>query len=102
MNSATSGNNWVGLMLRAKTANPESTGALIRWSVGGRIFSELKTAGGSFLSSQDPRLILGAGKGQIDWIEIKWPRPSQQVDRINKPQMNRYITVTEGQSIVSK
>ena len=102
MNTAASGNNWLALILRAKTTNPEATGAIIRWSVGGRIFSRLKTAGGSFLSSHDPRLILGAGKNQIDWIEIKWPRPSQQVDRINKPEMNRYMTVTEGPSTVSK
>jgi enediyne biosynthesis protein E4 len=101
MNTATSGNNWVGLVLRAKTANPESTGALIRWSVGGKIFSKLKTAGGSFLSSQDPRMILGAGKGEIDWIEIRWPHPSQRTDRINKPRMNRYITVTEAQPPLS-
>ena len=98
MNTASSGNNWVGLILRAKTTNPEATGATIRWSAGGKIFSRLKTAGGSFLSSHDPRLILGAGKSPIDWIEIKWPRPSQTVDRITKPEMNRYITVAEGQS----
>jgi hypothetical protein len=102
MNTATSGNNWVGLILRAKTTNPEATGAIIRWSAGGKTFSRLKTAGGSFLSSHDPRQILGAGKSQIDWIEIKWPRPSQRVDRITKPEMKRYLTVTEGQSTASR
>jgi hypothetical protein len=98
MNTAASGNNWLGLSLRAKTTNPEATGAIIRWSVGGRVFSRLKTAGGSYLSSQDPREILGAGKGQIDWVEIKWPHPSHAVDRISKPGMNRYMVVTEGQN----
>ena len=102
INTATSGNNWVGLVLRAKTTNPEATGAILRWSVGGKVFSRLKTAGGSFLSSHDPREILGAGKGTIDWIEIKWPRPSQQVDRILKPAMNHYMTITEGQSAPAK
>lgn len=98
MNTAASGNNWLGLVLRSKTANPESTGAILRWSAGGKIFSRLKTAGGSFLSSHDPREILGAGKNQIDWVEVRWPHPSQKVDRINKPEMNRYLTITEGQS----
>ncbi len=37
------------------------------------------------------------GKGQIDWVEIKWPRPSQRVDRINKPTMNHYMVITEGE-----
>ena len=102
MNTAAGGNNWVGLILRAKTTNPEATGAVIRWSAGGKIFSRLKTAGGSFLSSHDRRDILGAGKSQIDWIEIKWPSPSQRMDRIAKPEMNHYMTVTEGQSTASK
>jgi hypothetical protein len=98
MNTAASGNNWLGLTLRPKTTNPEATGAMVRWSVGGRVFSHFKTAGGSYLSSSDPRLILGAGKNQIDWVEIKWPRPSQRIDRLIKPAMNRYTVVTEGET----
>lgn len=101
MNTASSGNNWLGLILRPKTTNPAAVGAVIRWSVGGKIFSMLKTAGGSFLSSQDPREILGAGKNQIDWVEISWPRPSRRVDRISKPKMNRYMTVIEGQGVTA-
>jgi hypothetical protein len=101
MNTAASGNHWLGLVLRPKATNPDATGAIIRWSVGGKIFNRFKTGGGSYLSSHDPREVLGAGKSEIDWVEIKWPRPSQHVDRINTPAMNRYITVTEGQSPVT-
>ena len=36
MNTAESGNNWLGLILRPKTTNPEASGAIIRWSVGGK------------------------------------------------------------------
>ncbi len=102
MNTAQSGNNWLGVTLHAKTANPAATGAMIRWSVGGKIFSRQKIAGGSYLSSQDPREILGAGKNQIDWVEVQWPRPSQQVDRIIKPAMNRYMAISEGESPLKK
>ena len=98
MNTAQSRNNWLGLKLQAKTTNPEGTGAIIRWSVGGKVFSRLKTAGGSYLSSQDPREILGAGKGRIDWVEINWPRPSRRMDHVAGPAMNRYMVITEGQS----
>jgi len=98
LNTGLSKNNWLGVTLRAKTTNPDATGAKLRWSVAGKIFSRLKTAGGSYLSSQDPREILGAGKGQIDWVEVRWPKPSSQVDRILKPAMNRYMVITEGQS----
>ena len=57
----------------------------------------LKTAGGSFLSSHDPRVIMGTAKTQIDWIEVQWPGPSKSLDRIEKPGMNQYITIREGQ-----
>jgi len=99
MNTGRGGNHWLGIVLRAKNTNPEATGASIRWSVGGKIFSRLKTAGGSYLSSHDPREILGAGKGQIDWVEIKWPPPSRHVDRLLKPAMNQYRLVVEGESL---
>jgi hypothetical protein len=98
INIAQSGNNWLGLQLRAKAANPAAAGAIIRWNIGGQVFSRLKVAGGSFLSSQDPREVLGTGKGQIDWVEVQWPKPSRQVDRVEHPTMNRYIVITEGQS----
>lgn len=102
MNTAQSENNWIGLKLGAKTANPAAAGAVIRWSIAGKVFSREKTAGGSFLSSQDPREIIGAGKNQIDWVEVRWPRPSHLVDRIVHPQMNRYIIITEGEKTGSQ
>ena len=98
MNSAASGNTWAGLKLQPKMAAPGAAGAIIRWSAGGKTLSVQKTAGGSFLSSHDPRIILGSGKDQIDWIEVRWPRPSQRVDRIEHPRMNQYTTIAEGQS----
>ena len=97
MNNANAGNNWLGLELKAKTANPEASGAIIRWSIAGKTCSRIKNAGGGFLSSSDPRQILGAGKGQIDWVEVQWPAPSHAVDRIEKPAMNRYLLVVEGE-----
>jgi hypothetical protein len=96
MNNAVSKNHWLGIQLKAKTTNPAAAGAVIRWSIGGKVFSRLKNAGGSFLSSNDPREIIGAGKAQIDWLEIQWPRPSHRVDRIIAPPMDRYLTVSEG------
>jgi hypothetical protein len=101
INTAHSANNWLGITLRAITSNPEATGAIIRWSAGGRVFSRLKTAGGSYLSSQDPREILGVGKNKIDWLEVRWLYPSQRVDRIVRPKMNRYILITEGKGFAT-
>ncbi len=70
--------------------------AIIRWSIGGKVFSRVKKAGGSFLSSNDPRELIGAGQARIDWVEVQWPAPSHRVDRITSPAMDRYLTLTEG------
>jgi enediyne biosynthesis protein E4 len=101
MNNAGYGNQWLGLQLKCKTGNPDAIGAVIRWAVNGRIFTRVKNAGGSFLSSQDPRELLGAGKKPIDWVEIEWPAPSHTTDRIEKPAMNRYLQITEGEHPVA-
>ena len=54
-------NNWVGLQLVATKSNAGAVGATITWEVAGVKRSRLKTAGGSYLSSHDPREILGIG-----------------------------------------
>ncbi|HST50451.1 MAG TPA: VCBS repeat-containing protein, partial [Pyrinomonadaceae bacterium] len=53
-------NNWLGLQLVATKSNPAAVGAVITWTAGGVKRSRLKTAGGSYLASHDPREILGA------------------------------------------
>ena len=35
-----------------------------------------------------------------DEVEIQWPGPSKQVDRLTAFPMNRYLRVVEGQGIV--
>jgi hypothetical protein len=59
----------------------------------------MKVGGGSFMSSHDPRMVLGIGKHtKIDWIEIKWPEPSGLVQRLTDLPLDRYITVREGRT----
>jgi len=42
----------------------------------------LKVAGAGYLSSHDPRMVLGLGKHEkLDWLEIKWPLPNGKVER---------------------
>ncbi len=91
-------NNWVGLQLVATKSNPGAVGAVISWQVGARKFSRLKTAGGSYLASHDPREILGAGaNGKIESIEIRWP--SGKFDKLTNVPMNVYVTVVEGEGL---
>jgi hypothetical protein len=91
-------NNWLGLQLVATTSNPAAAGAVISWQAGGVKRTRLKTAGGSYLASHDPRELLGAGNARnIESVEIRWP--SGKVDRLLKPAMNTYLKVIEGQGI---
>ena len=89
-------NNWLGLQLVARQSNPEAVGALITWQVGTKKFSRLKTGGGSYLASHDPREILGAGlNGQVDSVEIRWP--SGKIDKLSNLPINTYLKVIEGE-----
>jgi enediyne biosynthesis protein E4 len=87
----------------------QAAGARITWSAGGVKRSRLKTAGGSYLSSHDPRELLGLGAAKtVDWIEVRWPAPSNQkdgqkegqkggrVDRFEKVLADRYYSLKEG------
>jgi hypothetical protein len=99
-NQAGGRNNWLGLYLRGMTCNRDAIGARVRWSAGGRIYSIQKNGGGSYLSSQDPRVLLGLGQNKLDWLEIRWPAPSTRVERIRDIRLNRYVTVVEGGSVI--
>ena len=88
-------NNWIGLQLIAKQSNPAAVGATISWQAGTLKRARLKTAGGSYLASHDPREVLGVGAAaKIDYVEIRWP--SGKVDKLMNPPINRYVRVVEG------
>lgn len=100
-NNAAKGNNWLGLKLEGVTSNRDAIGARISWQAGGKVRRMLKTSGGSYLSSHDPRVVLGiADATVVDAVEIHWPAPSKQVDKLTKVSPNRYIHVVEGKGIV--
>jgi hypothetical protein len=99
-NNAESRNHWIGLRLIGTQSNSAAAGATIRWSAGGVVRSRLKTAGGSFLSSHDPREILGLGKSdRADWVEIQWPKPGGHTDRFTGLAVDKYVTVVEGKGV---
>jgi hypothetical protein len=74
---------------------------MITWQAGGVKRSRLKIGGGSYLSSHDPREILGAGAAaKIDFVEIRWP--SGRIDKLTNPPLNKYVKVVEGEGIRAK
>lgn len=89
-------NNWVGLQLVATKSNPGAVGAIITWTANGVKRQRLKTSGGSFLASHDPREILGLGPAsKLDSLEIKWP--SGKVDKLTNVSINSYVRIVEGE-----
>jgi hypothetical protein len=57
----------------------------------------VKVGGGSFLSSHDPRVVLGVGQAtKIDSLEVHWPQPGGGVERFRDLPIDRYITIVEG------
>jgi len=100
-NNAAKGNNWLGIKLEGVTCNRDAIGAKIAWSAGGTKRTRFKGSGGSYLSSHDPREVLGIGSAaKIDELEIHWPAPSKQVEKLTNLPVNQYIRVVEGKGIV--
>lgn len=95
-NNTGASNHWLGIRLAGKTCNRDAIGARITWTAGGVKRTRLKTSGGSYLASHDPREVLGLGSATVvDTLEIRWPAPSKRVDRLTKLPVDRYITITE-------
>ena len=99
-NEAAAGNHWLGVRLVGKNANPDAIGARITWEAGDLKRSRLKVGGGSYLSSHDPREVLGIGeRSKIDKLEIRWPLPSGRVETFTDLSIDKYITIVEGEGI---
>ena len=87
-------NHWLGLSLAGSKSNRDGIGAriaVIDNSDRKQIF-DVNTSG-SYLSSNDPRILVGLGSASVRRVEINWPSGTVQV--INDPQLDRYLIVNE-------
>ncbi len=97
-NGAGRRNHWLGINLTGKQCNPDAIGAALTYQAGDLKRRRVKVGGGSFLSSHDPRVVLGLGKHEkIDWLEVKWPLPGGETQRFKGLPVDRYITLVEGE-----
>jgi hypothetical protein len=97
-NNAGRQNHWLGLRLVGRKSNIDAIGAKVTYKSGDFQRHVFKVGGGSYLSSHDPRIVLGLGpRTKVDWIEVKWPQPGGATERFTDLPMNRYITITEGE-----
>ena len=97
-NNAGLENHWLGIKLVGRKANPEAIGAKITYRAGDLVRTRVKVGGGSYLSSHDPRIVLGMGnRPKIDSLEITWPQPSGVTEHFKDLPIDRYITIVEGE-----
>ena len=102
-NTAAKDNHWLGVGLVGRKSNRDAIGARITYQTGDLKRSRTKVGGGSFLSSHDPRVVLGIGKRtKIDWLEVKWPEPGGTTERFTDLPIDKYIIVVEGEGISSR
>jgi hypothetical protein len=90
-------NHWLGIRLIGRKSNPDAVGARLTFQAGDLKRSRMKVGGGSFLSSHDPRIVLGIGsRTKLDSLEVKWPQPGGAVQCFTNLPLDRYITIVEG------
>ena len=88
-------NHWLGLALVGAKGNRQALGArlTVTDSAGGRQIFDV-TSAGSYLSSSDPRIIVGLGnRTGVRAVEVRWP--DGQTQTISNPQIDRYVLISE-------
>jgi enediyne biosynthesis protein E4 len=87
-------NHWLGLSLAGSKSNRDGIGARVAVidSSGRRQIFDVNTSG-SYLSSNDPRILVGLGSASVRQVEIKWPSGTVQI--ITEPQFDRYHVINE-------
>jgi hypothetical protein len=88
-------NHWLGLALSGTRSNRSAYGArVVVTDADGRRQTFDTSGAGSYLSSQDPRLLVGLGAAAgVRSIEINWPSGRKQT--LTNPQIDRYLAVKE-------
>jgi hypothetical protein len=87
-------NHWLGLSLVGSKSNRNGIGARVTVtdSTGKKQIFDANTSG-SYLASNDPRIMVGLGTTSVRQVEINWPSGAVQV--INEPQVDRYVVINE-------
>jgi hypothetical protein len=88
-------NHWLGITLVGAKSNRQGIGArIVVIRAGGRKQTFDVSTASSYLSANDPRVLVGLGKSpSAISVEVRWPSGKKQV--ISKPEIDRYLIVKE-------
>lgn len=94
--------HWLGLELVGRGNRPIS-GATVRVEVGARSLTYFTKSGASYLSSSDPRALIGLGAAtRIDKVTVDWPWGERQTWSGDAFTADRYWRLEEGQADVGR
>jgi hypothetical protein len=88
-------NHWLGISLSGSKSNRSAVGARVTVTnaAGQKQIFDAGTAG-SYLSSNDPRIVVGLGNTRgVRSVEVRWP--SGRVQTLANPRIDRYIRISE-------
>jgi enediyne biosynthesis protein E4 len=95
-NQGRSGNHWLSLQLVGTRCNRDGFGAQVKVVVGNRVLQSEARCPTSYVFQQDPRLHFGLGQNtKADRIEIRWPKPSGQLQVLTDVTSDRVLLVKE-------
>ncbi len=98
LRNVASGGGWLGVRAYDPVRKRDALGAEIRVRAGGREWVRTAFAGGSFLSSNDPRAHFGLGAADgVEWVEVRWPDGDLGRERFRPDGMNRHVKLVRGQ-----
>ncbi|MEE2737161.1 MAG: FG-GAP-like repeat-containing protein [Planctomycetota bacterium] len=94
-NDTQSAGAWIRVHLIGTASNRDAVGTTLRLRAGTRTFHYQRKGGVSYLSSNDPRLLIGLGAVElVDSLEIQWP--SGTVDRFPNIEVGHSYRFIEG------
>ncbi|HEX4488118.1 MAG TPA: CRTAC1 family protein [Terriglobales bacterium] len=95
-------NHWVGLKLVGGSKGPrDAVGATVYVTAGGVRQRGDVLSGGSFASSNDPRMHFGLGSATaVEKAEIHWPDGA--VEKVALPSVDRFFTIEEGKGLIAE
>lgn len=95
LNQASNSNHWIGLRLVGKSGR-DMVGAQVEVVVStDTVLRRRVKADGSYLSSSDPRVLVGLGKAsRVESVRVRWPDGA--TEEWKAPSVNGYLTLKQG------
>ena len=87
------GGNWITLQLTSTRGNRMGVGARVKVTASGGSHYRTAQAGGSYLSSNDPRLHFGLANAEYADVEVTWL--GGQIQRLGKVKANQQLQVRQ-------